>query len=72
MSNTQKSAQDLLPEERSHNVSQVLSNDKPLSVTGDIKKMSETVGGGTSSYGGTTNKSTARRKNQQRFEINDV
>lgn len=34
--------------------------------------MSETVGGGTSSYGGTTNKSTARRKNQLRFEINDV
>lgn len=34
--------------------------------------MSETVGGGTSSLGGTTNKSAARRKNQQRYEINDT
>ena len=32
----------------------------------------ETVGDGKSSIGGTTNKSAARRKNQPRFEINDV
>jgi hypothetical protein len=43
-----------------------------LSDKGDAKKLSDTVGDGKSSMGGTTNKSAARRKNQPRYEINDT
>jgi hypothetical protein len=43
-----------------------------FSEKGETKKMSDTVGDGKSSMGGTTNKSAARRKNQPRFEINET
>lgn len=56
----------------SHNQSNLKSRTGLFSDKGDIKKLSDTVGDGKSSMGGTTNKSAARRKNQPRFEINDT
>jgi hypothetical protein len=44
----------------------------PFADKGHERKLSDTVGDGKSSMGGTTSKSAARRKNQPRFEINDT
>ena len=61
------------PETVSNHQSQHKSKLNIASEKGEhAKKMSETVGDGKSSMGGTTNKSAARRKNQPRFEINDT